>query len=209
MVEKTVTSIIWPPARETHNITVAINGIITTLPASQSYNNTLFPTGSVNISTTTTKPPPTTVIGINPPPPYISGSPTSTANSSGDGSGKSTAWRNWGLVIMAAVILSIIGGLFLRRYRAGRTKKQEPGNFVSVGEDDNDENERGIGGGGGGGTSSGTGGSIGMVTLGQGQGQGQGTPSQINQASSLNNVRERRNSQPIPRALDLDGPRRS
>lgn len=107
---------------------------------------------------------------------------------------------------MAAVILSIIGGLFLRRYRAGRTKKQEPGNFVSVDEDDG-ENEQGVGGG-----VSGTGVSISLATLGHihghGQGQGQGVQSQLDHTRD-NNVRERRNSQPIPRALDLDRPMRS
>lgn len=103
---------------------------------------------------------------------------------------------------MAVVILSIIGGLVLKRYRAGREKKQEPGNFVSVGEDDG-ESERGVVG-------SGTGGSISLATLGhgQGQGQGQGGQSELNQTGN-NNVRERRNSQPIPRSLDLDGPLRS
>ncbi|KAF8928411.1 hypothetical protein BGZ47_001650 [Haplosporangium gracile] len=199
----TVTSIIWPPARETHIVTAAINGVITSIPASQTANITLFPP-NITTTTTTTKPPPTTVFGVNPPPPYVSGSPTAIASSSGDGSGKSTAWRNWGLVIMAAVILAIIGGLVLKRYRAGREKKQEPGNFVSVGEDDG-ENERGVVGGG-----SGTGGSISLATLGhgQGQGQGQGAQSQLNQTNN-SNVRERRNSQPIPRSLDLDGPLRS
>lgn len=101
---------------------------------------------------------------------------------------------------MVVVILLIIGGLALKRYRAGREKKQEPGNFVSVGEDDG-ETERGVVGGG-----SGTGGSISLATL--GQGQGQGAQSQLNQANN-NNVRERRNSQPIPRSLDLDGPMRT
>jgi hypothetical protein len=92
----------------------------------------------------------------------------------------------------------------LKRYRAGRGKKQEPGNFVSVGEDDG-ESERGVVGGG-----TGTGGGISLATLGHGQGQGlgQGAQSQLNQTSN-NNVRERRNSQPIPRSLDLDGPVRS
>ncbi|KAG9064136.1 hypothetical protein KI688_003322 [Linnemannia hyalina] len=126
----TVTSIIWPPVKETHIVTAAINGVITSMPASQTANITLFPTGINMTSTTTTKPPPTTVFGVNPPPPYYSGSPTAVASSSGDGSGKSSAWRNWGLVIMAAVILSVIGGLVLKRYRAGREKKQEPGNFT-------------------------------------------------------------------------------
>ncbi|KAK5798831.1 hypothetical protein F5H01DRAFT_358405 [Linnemannia elongata] len=198
----TVTSIVWPPVKETHIVTAAINGVITSIPASQTANITLFPS-NMTTTTTTTKPPPTTVFGVNPPPPYVSGSPTAVASSSADGNGKSTAWRNWGLVIMAAVILSIIGGLVLKRYRAGREKKQEPGNFVSVGEDDG-ESEQGVGGG------SGTGGSVGFTTIGhgQGQGQGQGGQSQLNQTSN-NNVRERRNSQPIPRSLDLDGPLRS
>ncbi|KAI7822645.1 hypothetical protein BC939DRAFT_503655 [Gamsiella multidivaricata] len=188
----TTTTITWPPTRETHIITTILNGSTITIPAYQTANLTLFP--NYTTITTTTKPPPTTVIGANPPPPYVSGSPTSTATNQGDGPSTAVLWRNWGLVVLAVVILAIIGGLALRHYRSGRTKKQEPGTFAPVGEDD-------------GGTSSTIpgGSSISLGTLGGHHHHHH--PSQS--AVTDSNVRERRNSQPIPRALDLDGHSRS
>ncbi|KAG9321682.1 hypothetical protein KVV02_002150 [Mortierella alpina] len=196
--ELVTTTITWPPSRETHIITAIINGTWTAIPAYQTANLTLFP--NYIPYSTTTKPPPTTVIGARPPPPFASGSPTSTASSSGDGPLNAAQWRNWGLVILAVVVLAIIGGFTLRRYRKGRPKKQEPGNFVSVGEDDQE-------GTGGGGASPAPGASsISLATLG-GHHHHHHHPSQVGGTES--NVRERRNSQPIPRVLDMDRTMRS
>ncbi|KAI8602854.1 hypothetical protein EDD21DRAFT_370712 [Dissophora ornata] len=195
----TITTISWPPASETHIITTVINGTTVSIPAYQTANITLFPNNT--ISTTTTKPPPTTVFGVVPPPPYVSGSPTSTASASGDGASKAVLWRNWGLVIMAVVILAVIGGLTLRRYKSGRAKKQEPGSFAPVDEDDGESDRGRIGGTGTPSTTPG-GSSISLATLGGHHHHHHHHQSQV--ASSNSNVRERRNSQPIPRALDLD-----
>ncbi|KAG0011496.1 hypothetical protein BGZ81_002146, partial [Podila clonocystis] len=116
--------------RETQIITIIVNGTSTGVPAYQTANVTLFP----HYNTTTTKAPATTVHGPIPLPPY---DPNHPSSSSAD-QDKSVTLRNWGLIIMGLIILAIIGGVALRRYRSGRTKKQEPGNFMTVGEDDNE-----------------------------------------------------------------------
>ncbi|KAI1314340.1 hypothetical protein EDD11_002281 [Mortierella claussenii] len=207
----TITTIIWPPPLETHSVTAIVNGTIITIPAYQTANVTIFPNYTHTTTTTTTKPPPTTVIGVNPPPPYVSGSPTSTVSTPDDGSdSKAVLWRNWGLVVLGVVILAVVGGLILRRYRSGRTKKQEPGNFTPVGEDDEEsEGRRGTGGNGSSSTIPGAS-SISLATLGGHQPPLSSYHHHQNQtAASNSNVRERRNSQPIPRALDLDRGSRS
>ncbi|ORZ18330.1 hypothetical protein BCR41DRAFT_45389 [Lobosporangium transversale] len=190
----THTSITWPPATETHIVTTVWNGSIISIPAYQTANVTLFP-GFTLTTTTTTKPPPTTVIGANPPPPF--GAPASAESDSEDGSSsRAVLWRNWTLVCLGVVILATVGGLALKRYRSGWTKKQEPGTFAPFDEDDGGGTGGGGGSGGGGGTSSTIPGSaISLVTV---SGQNHQT------VNSNNNVRERRNSQPIPRALDLE-----
>ncbi|KAF9109698.1 hypothetical protein BGX27_007304 [Mortierella sp. AM989] len=196
----TTTTINWPPTTETHIITTVINGTPTSIPAYQTANITLFP--NYTAITTTTKPPPTTVIGVVPPPPYIPGSSTSGSNPE-DGSSDNTL-RNWGLIISAVVVLAVIGGLALRHYKSGRTKKQEPGNFAPVGEDDGESERGGRGGSGVGGASTIPGGS--SISLATG-GHHHHHQSQVTASNS--NVRERRNSQPIPKALDLEGSSRS
>lgn len=114
-------------------------------------------------------------------------------------------------MVLGIVVLAAIGSVVLKRYRSGQAKKQEPRNFTQVGEDDG-ESERGrrtadgstsdLPGTGAGGSS------ISLATLG-----GLHHPSQVAVAvagsSVSSNVRERRNSQPIPRTLDLGGNLRS
>ncbi|KAG0046345.1 hypothetical protein BGZ83_008487 [Gryganskiella cystojenkinii] len=227
---RTHTTITWPPIKETHIITARLyDGAITSISAQQSMNVTLFPNYTLSITTTTTRPPPTTVVGLEPPPPYVSGSPT---NESDDpGTSKATTIRTWALVVAGIVLLALVGGLLWRRYRMriGRAKKQEPArHFVSVDEDDGESDRgRGHGLGGGshsrisisglsgvidiGGTGGGTGGGTtetlpdGSIALSNLGGGGGGSSSQQNYN---NQVRERRNSQPVPRKLELDGKHR-
>ncbi|KAF8977435.1 hypothetical protein BGZ46_007388 [Entomortierella lignicola] len=197
----TTTSFSSSITKETGIITTVINGTTTFIPAYQTGNLTLFPT-------TTTKPPLTTVFGALPPPPYVSGSPTSTS-SPDNGSSTNTTLRNCGIVIASIVVLAFIAGLTYRRYRSGRTKKQEPRPFTPVGEDDGDSERgghSGVGGVGGNSTIPG-GSSISLTTLGGHHHLHHHHQSQV--AASNSNVRERRNSQPIPRALDLEGNSRS
>ncbi|GJJ79063.1 hypothetical protein EMPS_11422 [Entomortierella parvispora] len=241
---RTWTTITWPPALETHMITARFyDGAVamtTTLPAHSSVNGTFFPNYTLSINTTTTRSPPTTVLGLEPPPPYTSGvSPYSNADGSGSsGPSKATQIRTWALVVAGVVLVALVGGLMLRRYRRriGRAKKQEPvRHFMTVGEDDG-ESDRGdgigpggLGGGGGGGAGSshinvsgldgpgtsslggGAGiGSSGLETLPDGSialsNLGASSSQQsYNNPTSSNNVRERRNSQPVPRQLELDG----
>lgn len=189
-----VTTITWPPVKETHIITTFVNGSIISIPAYQTANETMFTNATLSASTTT-KPPPTTVFGAQPPPPYVSGSPTSTSSNKGNGPSNAIVWRNLGLVILAVVILAVMGGFMLKRHRSGQAKKQEPRNFTQVGEDDG-ESERGGRTGDGDSSNIPGGSSISLATLGPAAG-----------TSSI--VRERRNSQPIPRALDLGGNLRS
>ncbi|KAF9417015.1 hypothetical protein BGZ94_010062 [Podila epigama] len=180
--------------RETQLITAIINGTSTLIPAYQTANITLFPT-------TTTKAPATTVTGIGPPPPFGS-SPSGNGGSNEDS--RSITLRNWGLVVLGLVVLAFIGVMALRRYRSGRSKKQEPGTFMTVGEDDldHDEDDRirgassggGHAGGGGGGGGGGAG--INLAILG-------GAGGSHGHSTTDATIRERRNSvglQPIPRA---------
>ncbi|KAG0359484.1 hypothetical protein BG005_000712 [Podila minutissima] len=175
--------------RETQIITIIVNGTSTGVPAYQTANVTLFP----HYNTTTTKAPATRVVGPDPPPPYDPNQPSSSSTDQD----KSVTLRNWGLIVMGLVILAIVGGVALRRYRSGRTKKQEPGNFMTVGEDDIDlggsMGGSGIGGSGIPGASS-----VSLATLG-------GVGSGAHGATVDSTIRERRNSvglQPIPRAMD-------
>ncbi|KAF9439308.1 hypothetical protein BGZ76_003838 [Entomortierella beljakovae] len=193
----TTTSIQWPPTKETHTITAVINGTTTFIPAYQTANVTLFP--NFTTTTTTTKPPPTTVFGAAPPPPYVSGAPTSTSNPDNGSSGNTI--RDWALIVSSVVVLAAVGTVLLRRYRSGRAKKQEPGNFTPMGEDDGESEHIGRNG-----SSVIPGSSISLATLGHHHHQNQATASANNTSV---NVRERRNSQPIPRALDLEGNCRS
>ncbi|KAF9586195.1 hypothetical protein BGW38_008632 [Lunasporangiospora selenospora] len=188
MPAPTLTSIQWPPAKETHLIITVINGTPTTIPANQTANVSLF-SGS-NATLSSTRAPPTTVFGADPPPPF-NASNNNTSDSE-DGPSKSIVWRNWGIVIGVAIALVAIGGVVLKKYKSGRNKKQEPGNFVTVSEDDGEIDM-------GGSLSYPTGiqrNSVNLTTL---VGHGGGT--------SNNTVRERRNSmgtQGSPKALDLD-----
>jgi hypothetical protein len=222
---KTFTTITWPPLLETHIITARLyNGAIATISAHQTTNTALFPSYTL-INTTTTRPPPTTVIGLNPLPPYVSGVSPSSSYSDDDGSNgsssKAALIRTWALVVAGIVLVALVGGLFVRRYRMriGRAKKQEPvRHFMTVGEDDG-ESDRGMGGShisvsglGAAGTIDGSGGGVGDAggTLPDGSIAlsnmgGASSQQHYSSQSSSNNVRERRNSQPVPRQLELDG----
>ncbi|KAF9977949.1 hypothetical protein BGZ73_004389 [Actinomortierella ambigua] len=168
-----------PTPLNTQIITFSYNGSTTHIPAYQTANVTMFPNA-------TTKAPVTTVMGSKPPPPF-----DRNAHDTDSDANSGIVWRNWGLVIMSVVIVSLMVYIGVRRYRSGRAKKQEPaGDFMSVGEDD-DLHRSPLPGGS----------VISLATLGGGSG-GQGTGSATTTAST---VRERRNSvgvQPLPRAMD-------
>ncbi|KAG0268614.1 hypothetical protein DFQ27_006252 [Actinomortierella ambigua] len=169
-----------PTSVNTQIITFTYNGSTTVIPAYQTANHTMFPH-------VTTRAPVTTVIGSWPPPPIDASAPPSMNSDANNG----IVWRNWGLVSLSVIIVGLLAYIGVRKYRSGRTKKQEPtGDFMSVGEDD-DLHRSPLPGGS----------VISLATLGGGSG-GQGTGSATTAAST---VRERRNSvgvQPLPRAMD-------